>query len=104
MTVGITRRNVEGVQFQVSFGLPQPVWRPVWHTLPSIAGPQAPSFAACCTRYPECNFTAWNRPVPTKCPACGNPYMKEKYLKGGAVLQCLNPECQHKEAAVEKAS
>ncbi len=57
-----------------------------------------------CTRYPECDFTAWNRPVPTKCPACGHPYMEEKYLKAGAVLQCPNPECKHKEAAVEKAS
>lgn len=24
-----------------------------------------------CNRYPECDFTAWNRPVPTPCPNCG---------------------------------
>jgi DNA topoisomerase-1 len=57
-----------------------------------------------CTRYPDCDFTAWNRPVPTKCPECGHSYMEEKFLKAGPVLQCPNPECKHKEAAVEKAS
>ncbi len=56
-----------------------------------------------CTRYPDCDFTAWNRPVSTKCPECGNPYLEEKYLKAGAVLQCPNPECKHKET-VQKAS
>jgi len=50
-----------------------------------------------CTRYPDCDFTAWNRPVPTKCPKCGNPYLEEKFLKAGPVLQCPNPECKHKE-------
>jgi DNA topoisomerase-1 len=24
-----------------------------------------------CNRYPECDFTAWNRPVPAPCPNCG---------------------------------
>jgi DNA topoisomerase I len=24
-----------------------------------------------CNRYPECDFTAWNRPLPTPCPVCG---------------------------------
>jgi DNA topoisomerase-1 len=56
-----------------------------------------------CTNYPTCDFTAWNRPVPTKCPECGHAYLEEKYLKAGAVLQCPNPECRYKQA-VEKAS
>ncbi|MBI4542486.1 MAG: type I DNA topoisomerase [Gemmatimonadetes bacterium] len=25
-----------------------------------------------CGRYPECDFSTWNRPVPAVCPACGN--------------------------------
>ena len=50
-----------------------------------------------CVNYPDCDFTAWNRPVPTKCPECGNPYLEEKNLKSGTVLQCPNPECKHKE-------
>jgi len=56
-----------------------------------------------CTRYPDCDFVAWNRPVPTKCPECGHPYLEEKFLKAGPVLQCPNPECKHKEPA-QKAS
>ncbi len=56
-----------------------------------------------CTRYPDCDFTAWSRPVPTQCPECGNPYLEEKFLKAGPVLQCPNPECKHKQPA-EKAS
>jgi DNA topoisomerase-1 len=24
-----------------------------------------------CNRYPQCDFTAWNRPLPTPCPVCG---------------------------------
>ena len=56
-----------------------------------------------CTNYPRCDFTAWNRPVATKCPECGHPYLEEKFLKAGPVLQCPNPECKYKQA-VEKAS
>jgi DNA topoisomerase-1 len=49
-----------------------------------------------CTRYPDCNFVAWAKPVDEKCPECGSPYMVEKYLKAGPVLQCPNNECKFK--------
>ena len=49
-----------------------------------------------CTRYPECNFVAWAKPVDEKCPECGGAYMVEKYLKAGPVLQCPNGECKYK--------
>ncbi len=48
-----------------------------------------------CSRYPDCNFVAWGKPSATKCPECGHPYMIEKWLKAGPVLQC--PSCKHKE-------
>ncbi len=54
-----------------------------------------------CTNYPKCDFTVWNRPVPTKCPECGHPYLEEKLLKAGAVLQCPNPECKCKVPAAK---
>jgi len=57
-----------------------------------------------CTRYPDCDFVTWNRPVPTRCPECAHPYLEEKYLRAGPILQCPNPECKHKMAAAEKAS
>jgi DNA topoisomerase-1 len=49
-----------------------------------------------CTRYPECDFVAWAKPVDEKCPDCSSPYMVEKYLKAGPVLQCPNGECKYK--------
>ena len=55
-----------------------------------------------CNRYPECDFVAWGKPLPEKCPECGSPYLIEKYLKAGPVAQCPNKECkfQHELAAV----
>jgi DNA topoisomerase-1 len=55
-----------------------------------------------CNRWPDCNFVAWAKPIPEKCPACGNPYMTEKWLKAGTVWQCPNPECKHKQPAPEQ--
>jgi DNA topoisomerase I len=49
-----------------------------------------------CNRYPECDFVAWGKPIPEKCPDCGSSYLIEKYLKAGAVAQCPNPECKYK--------
>jgi DNA topoisomerase-1 len=45
-----------------------------------------------CTRYPECTFAMWDRPRPTPCPDCANPYLVEKIAKAGASLQC--PKCK----------
>ncbi|MDQ2712066.1 MAG: type I DNA topoisomerase, partial [Acidobacteriota bacterium] len=47
-----------------------------------------------CNRYPECDFVAWGKPLPEKCPECGSSYLIEKYLKAGPVAQCPNPECK----------
>jgi len=52
-----------------------------------------------CSRWPECNFVAWGKPVPEKCPECGSPYMIEKWLKAGTFWQCPNAECKHKQPA-----
>ena len=49
-----------------------------------------------CNRYPECDFVAWGKPVPEKCPDCGSSYLIEKYLKAGPVAQCPNNECKFK--------
>ncbi len=60
-----------------------------------------------CNRYPECDFVAWGKPIPEKCPECGSSYMIEKYLKSGAFAQCPNAECKHKrplEPVPEKVS
>ena len=49
-----------------------------------------------CNRYPKCKFVAWGKPVMEKCPECSSPYLEEKWLKAGPVLQCPNPDCKHK--------
>jgi len=49
-----------------------------------------------CNRYPDCDFVAWNKPIAEKCPACGGPYLVEKWLKAGPVVQCPNAGCKFK--------
>jgi DNA topoisomerase-1 len=56
-----------------------------------------------CSRWPDCNFVAWGKPVSEKCPECGSPYMVEKWLKAGPVWQCPNAECKHKQDAPQPA-
>ncbi|MBV9083517.1 MAG: type I DNA topoisomerase [Acidobacteriaceae bacterium] len=49
-----------------------------------------------CNRYPDCDFVAWGKPIPEKCPECGSSYLIEKWLKAGPVAQCPNGECKYK--------
>src|SRR5439155_196170 len=34
-----------------------------------------------CSRYPACQFVAWDRPVPEPCPRCGTGFVTEKLTK-----------------------
>ena len=38
-----------------------------------------------CSRYPECDFTSWQRPVPQPCPDCGGQLVEA----GRNSLKCL---------------
>jgi len=51
-----------------------------------------------CSRYPDCDFVSWFKPIAETCPACGSPYLIEKRLKTGVVAQCPNTECKYKKA------
>lgn len=45
-----------------------------------------------CSRYPECDFASWDKPVHVPCDVCGSPYMLEKVSKSkGVTLKC--PKC-----------
>jgi len=57
-----------------------------------------------CSRWPECKFVAWGKPVAEKCPECGNPYMVEKWLKAGPVWECPNADCKHKQPAPQPST
>jgi len=53
-----------------------------------------------CTRYPKCDFTAWDKPVPRACPSCKNPYMTEKTRKPRGkdpITVMLCPACAYEE-------
>lgn len=47
-----------------------------------------------CSRYPDCDYAIWNKPVNTPCPACGHPFLTEKTTKkDGSFLVCPIREC-----------
>jgi DNA topoisomerase-1 len=47
-----------------------------------------------CLRYPACDFSTWNRPVPETCPSCGWLGMEKKISKAdGESRTCL--KCGH---------
>ena len=53
-----------------------------------------------CRRYPECRFTAYNRPIPEPCPDCGRSFLLEKETKKeGKVVFCGNEACHFKRQA-----
>jgi DNA topoisomerase-1 len=53
-----------------------------------------------CSRYPECTFALWNKPVAETCAECRSPYLLEKWTKGkGSYLEC--PSCKTVKAPVE---
>ncbi|HPT26799.1 MAG TPA: type I DNA topoisomerase [Bryobacteraceae bacterium] len=49
-----------------------------------------------CTRYPDCDFVAWAKPVNEKCPECGSLYLVEKVTKGGSIIACPEKSCKYK--------
>jgi len=46
-----------------------------------------------CSKYPDCDFASWNKPISTECPNCKNPYLVESYSqKKGNIIKC--PSCK----------
>ncbi|MGE5674127.1 MAG: type I DNA topoisomerase [Mycobacterium leprae] len=55
-----------------------------------------------CSRYPECDFVSWEKPVPQHCPECGASYLVEKKHKElGLVHMCKAPGCTYVEPVEE---
>ena len=50
-----------------------------------------------CTRYPDCDYALWDKPVAHPCPNGDSPLMVEKNYKSGPALVC--PKCRAKVAA-----
>ena len=52
-----------------------------------------------CSRYPDCAFASWDRPVDQGCPQCGAKYLVEKVTKKqGTFLKCADPDCSYRES------
>jgi DNA topoisomerase-1 len=55
-----------------------------------------------CSRYPDCDFVLWNKPVPDPCPQCGAPFVLEKTTKRtGTVRFCNTEGCAYRESIEE---
>ena len=46
-----------------------------------------------CDRYPECEFTSWDRPIGRDCPKC-NHYLVQKKVRGGQQIICSHCDYQ----------
>lgn len=50
-----------------------------------------------CSKYPNCDFVSWDKPINEKCPKCGSDFLVEKYSKdAGVSVVCPNKECGFK--------
>ncbi len=48
-----------------------------------------------CSRYPECKYATWDKPVAQKCPGCGGEILLESTKKDGQrVLKCPSNTCK----------
>jgi DNA topoisomerase-1 len=55
-----------------------------------------------CSRYPDCDFASWDKPVGQACETCGSPYMVVKYNQSrGEYLSC--PACKAETVRPETA-
>ncbi|NNG15325.1 MAG: DNA topoisomerase I, partial [Gemmatimonadales bacterium] len=53
-----------------------------------------------CIRYPDCDYSTWNRPTPEQCPECKWVGMEKKVSKAlGERLICM--KCGHEEQVLE---
>ncbi|EIT85071.1 DNA topoisomerase I [Fictibacillus macauensis ZFHKF-1] len=50
-----------------------------------------------CSRYPECEFVSWDKPVGRICPKCGK-ILVEKKTKKGKVVQCISCDYAEEQA------
>ena len=53
-----------------------------------------------CSRFPDCTFAVWDKPVAKECQLCGANFLLEKsFKKQGAFLACRNKDCSFTQKA-----
>jgi len=51
-----------------------------------------------CSKYPDCNFATWDKPVNKTCPVCNAVFLVEKSTKKkGSFLACITEGCGYTE-------
>lgn len=48
-----------------------------------------------CSKYPECDFVSWDKPIDEKCPDCGS-LLSQKTTKNGIATKCTSKDCKYK--------
>ncbi len=56
-----------------------------------------------CNRYPECDFTLWDKPVGRTCPKCGSLLVEKQSGRKQVIIACSNKECDYREEASTEA-
>lgn len=54
-----------------------------------------------CDRYPDCEFTSWDKPVGRTCPKSGDYLVEKKIRGGGKQVVCSNEECDYTEEVIK---
>lgn len=55
-----------------------------------------------CTKYPECEFTLWDKPIKKACPDCGSIMVEKRSKKEGTVYKCISKDCGYSEKKEEQ--
>jgi DNA topoisomerase-1 len=50
-----------------------------------------------CSRYPECDFTTWFKPVAKECPQCGSFLVERRSKTEGTYHECVREGCGYRE-------
>ncbi len=54
-----------------------------------------------CSRYPECDYTLWDKPVGRQCPRCGDPLVEKRQRNKLVAIACSNKLCDYREEPME---
>ncbi|MDR0396328.1 MAG: type I DNA topoisomerase [Oscillospiraceae bacterium] len=55
-----------------------------------------------CETYPDCDFIAWDFPLPDKCPKCGSYMTLKTNRKGSRWRLCANEHCRYREEIADE--
>jgi DNA topoisomerase-1 len=57
-----------------------------------------------CSRYPDCSFTSWDKPLERKCPQCNSMLVEKQWRGQSHGVKCSAEGCDYKEAPPAEAS